>query len=346
MLSGRYLKAVSDDLTPEQRRLVRRAQEVIADRRMQEGTRAAQRSLTVNRRLVQMTQGLVDAVAPTLHMVSAALNSWLSQIDWERVRSVLRTVGDVIASLLPPNARALGAAYWPDLQRVAGEEQLCLSWVPDAAIARLLLDAPHALERERLLIASSNEVLSTCEHAVRAAVDESPEEPGHEGSEEPAATHEQLAEVAELLSASIEAAKAGHPQAAQALATCVTDTLLEQHVNRRRGRTHTFLKQRLSQADEAQFIGLVIGPTLAAAESSFRQVGTWFATASGAHQGSTPYSRHATVHAACADVFTEATALKAVLLATSVFLLSTNPVLSACFDLLDAKLTVDADDYA
>lgn len=337
----RYLEAVSEDLTPEQRRAIRRAEAVVADPQTQARIREGQRALASNPQIRQMSQGLIEAIVPTLRTISTAVSKWISQIDWEGIRAALRVAGEAVARLLPPNARLLGTDYWPSLLSLAKDEQLCLSWVPDVELARALADAPDAHEREALLIASSDEVLAACERAVRAAADGDVAKSGDELFEEATEASEQLAEVAELLIESIASAKAGYSHAAQALATCVIDTLIEQHINQRRGRTHTFLKQRLSQAEEAQLLGIVIGPTLAAAESSFRQSGMWPARAASAQPGRSSYSRHATVHAACADSFTDAAALKAVLLATSVFLLSINPILFAILDMLDTKLQVE-----
>lgn len=339
-----------DSLTPEQQRQLRAAQRRMADPELQRRLRESQRSQAMSPRFRQISQNVAETVGPFVQTVLSALNSWTKSIDWDRVREVLRTVGEAIANLLPPNARALGTGYWPRLQQVAREEQLCLSWVPDADTARLLLDADSPVERERLLVDSAETVLSACERALHEAVewfeaeaalaDDSPETgaPGvaaraSHGDDD---VRRMVVEVADLLRLSIAAANAGHPEAAQALATCVTDTLIEQHINRRRGRTHAFLKFRLGQADQAQFIGLVIGPTLAAAESSFRQSGSWPGAPRGSRGDAVPYSRHATVHAAHRDAFTQATSLKAILLATSVLRLSMSPLLFVCLDLLDA----------
>jgi len=286
---------------------------------------------------VDAAEQVTPVIAPTLGTFAESLHSWLSKIDWDGVIAALSRVGEVVLGLLPPNARALGTDYWSSLQKVAKDEQLCLSWVPDAEIARSLLDAANGTERDSLLVGWSVDIWGACTDAVRTVI----EQPWKELWDEepfwgPGDSRRQIIEAAALLGDSIEAARAGHSEAAQALATCVTDTLLEQHVNRRGGRTHSFLKRRLTQAEEVGFICAVIGPTLAAAESSYRQSGTWGGDPSGGRAGLTPYSRHATVHAACSHAFTAATSLKAILLATSVLLLSTDPLLFASFDLLDA----------
>jgi hypothetical protein len=308
---------VPNDLSPEQRRLAGKSQKGVADPQTQKRTLHADLSMTVDPLLVDASQ-VAQAAAPTLTTLANSLNSWLSKINWDGVIAALSRLGEVVLGLLPPNARALGSEYWPSLQKVARDEQLCLSWVPDTQIARSLLDAANGAERDSLLVSFSADIWSACADASQRVIEQPWQEPW---DEEPlwglGDSHHQIIEVAALLGDSIEAARAGHTEAAQALATCVTDTLFEQHVNRRGGKTHSFLKRRLTQAEEVGFICAVVGPTLAAAESSYRQSGTWGVEPSGGRLAFTPYSRHATVHAAGSDVFTAATALKAILLATS-----------------------------
>ena len=166
--------------------------------------------ITVDPLFVDARQ-LTQAVAPTLTTLAESLNSWFSKINWPGVIAALSRLGEVVLGLLPPNARALGSEYWPSLLKVARDEQLCLSWVPDTHIARSLLDAANGAERDSLLVSFSTDIWSACADASQRVIEQPRPEPW---DEDPlwglGDSHQQIIDVAALLGGSIEAARAGH----------------------------------------------------------------------------------------------------------------------------------------
>lgn len=310
------------DITPEQRRRLQEAEARLQDPDIQRRIREARAALTQHPAVVSAAGRMVDAVVPILRWWNENINGWLKQVDFEWIRTSMRTLGEAFLRLVPPNARSMGVESWPTLQRLGAEEQLCLSWVPSESLARSLCDAHDRAARDQLLLEAAPSVLSTCQVAldeVQATIDET-----EEGED---VWPTQLTDVVELVASCVRAASDGHWAAAQALATCATDSLLTQHIAGRKG--HAFVKSKLKLIEEKQFAALVLGPVLAAVESSMRQHASW-----GSAAPTHGYSRHATIHAASAEAFGEVTALKAIIMATSLLKASVSPLLWVLIDII------------
>ena len=314
---------MSDEgLTPEQRRHVRNARAALSDSQIQRRLNASA-ALAANPAFVRATAGFVDAVAGPLRHWNDVISGWVEQLDFDRIRAVIDKVGEAFLRLVPPNARALGVESWPTLQQLGSQEQLCLSWVPEEQLVRALLGAASREERDRLLAGSTNQVLASCDAALSEVVQTLSEVQINEQVWPP-----ELAQVTGLMSACIRAAEDGHWAAAQALATCASDSLLTQYIANG-DKPHTFLKLKLKQTEDRQFAALLVGPVLAALESSMKQPSTW-------KRADAPvgYSRNATVHAMSDRVFSEVNALKAIMIATSLLKVSVSPLLFFLIDLI------------
>lgn len=314
-------------MSPELRARIERARRLANDPVRQRQMREAREALARHPGVQALGRSVGEVAAPVLERAGTALNNFWSRFDFKKVGEVLAHAGRALVEMLPANLQVLEPGYWPMLTQVARDEQLCLAWVPDPPLVRELLTAENATAREVLLVERASEVLTSCARAAATMALEEPED-----------KPDQLADIARLLAASIASAEAGHFEAAQALATCLIDTVLTQHVSRRPGQAHSYVKRTLRRSEQQQLLAFVIADVLTAVDSSFRQHAAWPKNARRASPPAVaPYSRNGTVHAAMTGTFTEATSLKAILLATSMVCMARHPLLDMMLDFLEVE---------
>lgn len=225
----------------------------------------------------------------------ARLNRQLAEITrvWEKaylpqLREVARSLS---IAALPPNLRELPGLSPLDLIEVGRTEGLALYGVPGPATAATILKAQSPDERRAVLDRELGNIATECEVSLRGDL-QTRSEP-HKF----------------LLSKACAAARDGHVEAAQTLATTVLDaslTLFDAETRRLMKRSYG--KKR----DEDTLMvreAMIVLPTMTA-YTSFDPHG----------DGAVPetYSRHATAHTASPRQFTRGNAAKALLLATSV----------------------------
>ena len=288
----------------------------------------------------RFAQVVRDAVAGAQRLVA--------KVDWSAIGTFFKPLLEGFVALLPSNVIQLTVDEKAEVTRLAGDEQLCLAWVPGIDLTRQLLAAPDASSREHALVEHSDEILTACAEALT-------------GREDPrrAAALSELASQAGLsvptsevpgtvvlIQEVIAAARSGYYASAQALATCVLDSVATQYLtsNEPGTKVHSKVKRTIERSTETQILAMIVVDALTAFESSYRGRATWQQppvaprtgsdllpggppeeqSAAAATEGPTAYSRHATVHAARPEVFTPATALKSILLATSIALVADN----------------------
>lgn len=266
--------------------------------------------------------------------VSTSVSEFINGIDLRPAGEFLMRVGRAIYSLLPPNLGAVPQSRWAEMTCLAREEQLCLAWVPNAATVTRLLDAHDGVEREDVLITEASSILNDCLGTVTALEDDVRQK--LVVMERLVASNPELTypmrtalrfhpDVLVLLRESITVAQTGQYAAAQALATCVTDSVLTQDLAAGWSGIQTYAKKYLNTEQQDAFRFTVID-VMEAIKSVYARSTTWEAQVR-VTGSATRYCRHATTHAATSTAYTPATALKAIILATSV-LAASNHVLA------------------
>ena len=120
----------------------------------------------------------------------------------------LAAVGD---SVLPPNLRGIRASRWRRLIEICQEDGISVVWAPRHDIVTGLLDQDSAKARQAYLAEHQDEVLDDVADSLDAV------------------SHPELADWASLLHRGVEAQRAGHWEAAQALAANVLDSAMKGH---------------------------------------------------------------------------------------------------------------------
>lgn len=113
--------------------------------------------------------------------------------------------------LIPANLRDLEIDEWAHLVEISEEQRMGVAWVPRTQVLRLLLDAGSVDERAQVLRDHAEAILDDCV----ASLSET--------------NHSALVELVDFAVEAIETHRAGRTRAAQALATNVLDTALEQY---------------------------------------------------------------------------------------------------------------------
>lgn len=172
------------------------------------------------------------------------------------------------------------------------EEGIPLAWIPAPRVIDLLLDAPDAAARRRVIANNHRGILTSCEQLA-----------GRLSS--PKALH-----YADIVRSSVRALRDGHTEAAQALASSLLDTVVGNH--------------------SRDALGLALGSLKnASAYTVTRKRGWRFTLAlhpltvvmSGTHTTKKPtrrYNRNATVHAITRQQYTRVNAVLAIMNATAV----------------------------
>ena len=236
--------------------------------------------------------------APIAARVNQILEASM-RVNLEPLRRAVKVGTEVFLQFFPPNIRAL-PGLWPHMANLAANEQLCLVWAARAEIVEEIVAAPDREEREKVLLAHGGRIVDDCRAAVVVVTPE-------------------LQDVVKLLQRAYHAHDAGHHESAQALATCVLDSMLEQVLAAGEGKILGVIKGELRETETKQMTAMVLRDTLAACQSALKTKGTWGQEPDG-------YLRNASVHAASTSVYTPVNALKAILLATSVACMLSHPL--------------------
>lgn len=308
--------------TPDLFEAMKRARELSADRETQARIVATRRTLG-HRSVDTFVQRWLDAITPALEKTINTARKALEGIDLSAVQTFIARASEALKRQLPTNLQELEPTLWPSVTRVARDEQLCLAWVPRTEIVRLLLHASSPAERNQLLVEHSEAILADCAAAlaVRAERDRADAEAldGELSELDPGMS--EVPGALALTQRAVAAAQAGFMEPAQALSTCIIDSVATQYLTEGR-KMQSEVKRTINRAEDKKFLAVIVSDTLLAIESSFRMPASW---GSAGNQTATSYSRNATVHAARPEAFTAATGLKSVILATSVVLVADHP---------------------
>ena len=268
----------------------------------------------------EILQALGDQSAPpqqTLDAVAALFVLGIGRVTapFENSRPLLQRVLDVLVRVgvgaatlgvgsqaqrvaaaqlaLPDNWERLSAQDLESAVRLARDEQICTAWSPDPVTVRELLDAESAVTREGVLVDRLPAIALHCLSALSAV------------------RTPRLGAVAQLAGRAAKALSDGHHEAALALSTAVTTSVLENLVPRPSGGISRHGRDLDPRTVEARVLSRSI--VLAAAGSVFENT----------QRGSVPDSqlnRHLVVHNAPAAQFTVANAARAVILASALIL--------------------------
>lgn len=270
---------------------------------------------------------------------SEAVDGFIKNIDLSPIGNFILRLGEALTRLLPPNLQEVPSSRWPEVTRIAREEQLCLAWVPSPETTTALLDAGDATAREDLLVANATFILADCLDTVTAVENDVRQQLASQ--ERLAATCPDLTthvraslrfypDVITLLRESITVAQAGHYAAAQALATCVTDSVLTQDIASGWPGIQTYVKKYLNAEQQSAFRVTVVD-VLETVKAVYARHVTWQNQTQTA-DAPARYDRHATSHAAASSAYTTVAALKAVILATSTLAASNHPLVRMALD--------------
>lgn len=159
----------------------------------------------------------------TRRLMGAPTEAFLEQIrvdipafDFSRlirpeVWTGLDQLAESLRRLIPGNLRDLEVDDWARLVDISEEQRVAVAWVPRVQVLRLLLAAGSDDERAQVLRDHAETVLDDCVASLAET------------------THETLVELVEFAVEAIETHRVGRTRAAQALATNVLDTGLEQY---------------------------------------------------------------------------------------------------------------------
>jgi hypothetical protein len=204
----------------------------------------------------------------------------------------LARVADWLKRLIPENLLNLKAAEWERLIEISEEQRIGIVWIPREATLRLLLDADTEEERSKVLRSQAATILDDCSESLQQT------------------THEAIIELVTFAHQAISSHREGHTAAAQALATNVLDTALEQHhVSGVKGMLAA-CKQLQAQGED--------GPTVLEMRLRLATAGIPHSYRTYKYEGRDPrYSRNGTAHAVNSALYTPDNSLRAITLATA-----------------------------
>lgn len=248
---------------------------------------------------ISIVSPISDAVTAYLRTLAPKIN--LPQIVppelWRNLSRDAARLAEALLRLVPENLRKLSVEEWRQVADLCVNEQLALAWVPRAEIVEALLRAETPEAREALIVARTAEILSDCEDVLRSI-----EVPN-------------LVELSGFAIQSIEACRAGHVQAAQALATNVLDTVMSQHLDAVVKLTATKAAKRAKELfghevdDEAtlrEWRLIVVGAGIPSSYKPYDYA-----------KRDRRYSRNGTSHCVNGNQYRRVNALRAILFATS-----------------------------
>jgi predicted metal-dependent HD superfamily phosphohydrolase len=210
------------------------------------------------------------------------------------LRRSLAAAADWLKALVPENLQGFKFGDWERLIEVSEEQRLGIVWVPRGDVLRALLDAESEQDRNRVLAAWSADVLEDCQRSLALT------------------THPDLEELVVFAVQAVEAHRAGLTAAAQALATNVLDTALEQHhVRGVKGMLAACKRLHEKDADEDSVTLLQMRLRLATAGIPHAYRTYDYEKRDGR------YSRNGTAHAVNMALYTPENSVRAITLATS-----------------------------
>ncbi len=239
--------------------------------------------------LERMRRSVAAAVPPLYDMgrIREQMAVVLPKIDLAGLAAAL----DRAREALPPNWD--GLSHYESLGEIAKDDGIPVVWVPRASILADLVAAPDRGERVKILFTRQGEIAEDCRSALSEVTDP-----------------DLAPRVPQALEA-VEAVLAGFPQAAQALAVAVSESLLTEYIAN--GRSYGALATDVAVDTEEL--------TIADVRSTFALLPV--------HRFYTPWrpntgvpapgelSRHVTVHHARADHLTTENSLIAIMLLSS-----------------------------
>ena len=218
-----------------------------------------------------------------------ALTSLLSP----ETREGFRRLAQRVRAQIPENVADLRSHEWLLLMEIGAEQRLGVAWIPRAATIRMLLDADNPSSREDVIVAESDSILSDCFDSLEAT------------------TSDFLSELVGFAKEAIATYRADHTHAAQALATNVLDTAMEQHFeNGVRGVLRSLKKMNRTDQQKMRLIELRLMLATAGVLPAYQDY---------RYDRRHPmYSRNGSAHAVNTALYVPANAIRAITLATSV----------------------------
>jgi hypothetical protein len=219
------------------------------------------------------------------------LGAWYTDNE-DVILEALQTLTFVgVAAARPENWQKLETPELMRLHRIAITDQMCLVWVPRAAIVRELLKSPDREQRCRLLVARRGGILDDCEAAITTSSE---------------LESQVYADICRLALKSVLAAREGHDEAAQALAGSVLSAVIHEMLGfDSQGAARRQFEQTCSDAELRLFMlreAVLFGATARVFAKTSR--------------GLPGFNRHATAHGQL-NSFGPADMLEAIMLASA-----------------------------
>lgn len=238
------------------------------------------------------------ASARVVNLTGVSSKAIAVQFDFSQARRLLAaqlkdffdSVNDAVAAKMPPNWP--NHVDWEDVLLAIKESGIALVWVPRAAIVQEVIDSANA-GRDSVLLAHTLEIAEDCHHCL--ADISAPD----------------LQDQVTLAFAAVDAFKAGHYEAAQALAVVVTETSVAANVSA----NYKDVKKTVALQDpgELTVADLRLRAALAPIDPFYT---SWYPNSG--TPAPTNLSRHVSVHQADPHHYTPANAHRSLLLAASV----------------------------
>lgn len=130
----------------------------------------------------------------------------LVAIAYPSVVRLAETANTLLRLVTPENIRDLRLDEWDRLIEISEEQRIGLLWAPRVKVLRALLAVEDATARARVIDESVDEIVADSAESLARVTDKP------------------VMELAEFAAAAVRAHQAGHPQAAQVLATNVLDS--------------------------------------------------------------------------------------------------------------------------
>lgn len=210
-------------------------------------------------------------------------------------RKLFESIGDVTARIYPENLRELRPPL-EDLETLLVDEGIPLMWVPGAKIVEALLAESDASGRRRLMRERWKGIVADCESVVRTV------------------DHPDLLDAQLFALDCVRALRDGHSSAAQALATNLLDSLMNQHFDKQ---TRVMLTK-----NEFKQKGIKFNVDDYHIRAAFTFAPVWYAYAQYWPQNGDPipreFGRHPSAHGVSRRQYTRINAVVGLMLATSV----------------------------
>jgi hypothetical protein len=218
------------------------------------------------------------------------------RINWPNLISPqLRDRFDKIVESLkreiPDNLREIDVEDWARLGQISTSDRIGLTWSPRPQIVQLLLDAHDQVAREQILIDHAHDIYADSAASLASA------------------RHSEVDELIGFVQKAIAAARAGHGEAAQALATNVLETALEARLllDVKPQRLLGQLSQPMSDEQSLRELRFLLsGCGIPSAYEHYNP-----------KQRTPQYSRHGTVHCVNNNLYQALNTVKAIMLAAS-----------------------------